>query len=655
MWGIVNKTKTSLLQRIKSILENLGYLPRWIILGLDLFIVGCSYLMTVLLLRSLNNAAYDSTDYSVAITFVLLANLFSFGVFRTYSGLVRHSGLTDALRLFKATTLSLVLLLTVNVAYHSLTGSLLFLIPGLWIMYALSFSLLFLFRLSVKFVFDSYLNLAEGGTINRAVIIGTDRKGIAAANALKTETPRRFKLVGFVDVAHKNTHKTILDLPILNTSRGLMVVLRKLKVRSVVLADDCMDKESKMNLVDELLQNNFQVYATPLISDWKTDKELSKRIKSIRIEDLLERDPIQLDNPKISRDVRDKVVMVTGGAGSIGSELVRQLARLNPACLLILDQAESPLHAMDLEINEAHPKLNVVSVVADVSNQATMEEVFEQHRPQIIYHAAAYKHVPLMERHPARAIQVNVRGTQILADLAVQYEVERFVMVSTDKAVNPSNVMGASKRIAEIYVQSLHEKLLYNHSTQTKFITTRFGNVLGSNGSVVPLFAKQIESGGPITLTHRDIIRYFMTIPEACQLVLEAGSMGEGGEIYIFDMGKPVKIWDLAEKMIRMAGYTPHQDILIQEVGLRPGEKLYEELLTETSQTLPTYHEKILISNDRSPHYDQVKESVQELLNRAAQGSKMEMVEQMKIIVPEFKSMNSIYARLDQNTEKAKV
>jgi FlaA1/EpsC-like NDP-sugar epimerase len=415
-----------------------------------------------------------------------------------------------------------------------------------------------------------------------------------------------------------------------------------------------LSKEQKFSLVDDLLKNNIQVFTTPLISDWKTEKELSKKIKNIRIEDLLEREPIELVNHKICNQVNGKVVMVSGGAGSIGSELIRQLAKFKPSCLLILDQAESPLHSIDLEISEAHPGLEVVSVVANVSDLATMEEVFEEYRPQIVYHAAAYKHVPLMERNPVWAIQVNVRGTQILADLSVHYKVERFVMVSTDKAVNPSNVMGASKRIAEIYVQSLNDKLLYNHSTQTKFITTRFGNVLGSNGSVVPLFAKQIENGGPITLTHRDIIRYFMTIPEACQLVLEAGSMGEGGEIYIFDMGKPVKIWDLAEKMIRMAGYTPHQDIQIQEVGLRPGEKLYEELLTETSQTLPTYHEKILISNDRSPHYDEVKVWVEELLNRATHGSKMEMVEQMKIIVPEFKSMNSVYARLDQKSEKTK-
>src|SRR5690606_36537158 len=352
-------------------------------------------------------------------------------------------------------------------------------------------------------------------------------------------------------------------------------------------------------------------------------------------------------NCQISGQLKDKVILVSGAAGSIGSEIVWQVAAFNPKKLILLDQAETPLHQISLEIAKCNTSAEIICIIADVRNYDSLDKVFNDYQPDIVYHAAAYKHVPLMEMNPQQAIFTNVLGSKYMADLSLKHKVERFVMVSTDKAVNPSNVMGASKRIAEKYVQSLAKKLKKENNTTTKYITTRFGNVLGSNGSVVPLFTKQIENGGPITITHPDIIRYFMTIPEACQLVLEAGSMGNGGEIYIFDMGKPVKIIDLATKMIKLAGLEPDKDIEIKVVGLRPGEKLYEELLNDSATTLPTHHEKIMIAQDIHEDYEFISEQIEELKKRATAYLVIDTVATMKKIVPEFKSLNSTFEKLD--------
>ncbi len=359
------------------------------------------------------------------------------------------------------------------------------------------------------------------------------------------------------------------------------------------------------------------------------------------------RAPIVLDNISIVKQLRQKRILVTGGAGSIGSEIVRQIANYNPKKLIILDQAETPLHQVYLELKEKFPSLDYEVVIADVRNYGRMQKVFSKFKPEVVYHAAAYKHVPLMENNPCEAITTNMLGTATLADLSVEHKVKTFVMVSTDKAVNPSNVMGATKRIAEMYVQSLHYHAKDRSSNTTNFITTRFGNVLGSNGSVVPLFKKQIESGGPVTITHPDIIRYFMTIPEACNLVLEAGAMGKGGEIFIFDMGEPVKIIDLAKKMIRLAGYTPDEEVKIEITGLRPGEKLYEELLSDKATTLPTYNEKIMIARELDKDYDLVSNAVNEIVRLSEEGNNTKMIKKMKDLIPEFKSMNSTYVSLD--------
>jgi FlaA1/EpsC-like NDP-sugar epimerase len=385
------------------------------------------------------------------------------------------------------------------------------------------------------------------------------------------------------------------------------------------------------------------------VSDLKNDKNVSKSIEKIKIEDLLERDPIVMDNKLIVKDLFAKTVFVTGGAGSIGSEIVRQVANYKIKKLIIIDQAETPLYHIQTEINNNFPNLDFEAVVADVSNYEKIESVFKEFQPDIVYHAAAYKHVPLMENNPSEAIFVNVQGTRNLADLSLKYDTNKFVMVSTDKAVNPSNVMGASKRIAEMYVQSLHYYAKESSNLKTNFITTRFGNVLGSNGSVVPLFKEQIAKGGPLTITHPDIIRYFMTIPEACQLVLEAAAMGNGGEIFIFDMGKAVKIIDLAKKIIKLSGFTPYKDIDIKVIGLRPGEKLYEELLNDQSTTLPTYHDKIMIAKLDAGNYKRISEEISVLIDYANLFDTHKIVSQMKVIVPEFKSMNSSFSLLDHN------
>jgi FlaA1/EpsC-like NDP-sugar epimerase len=420
-----------------------------------------------------------------------------------------------------------------------------------------------------------------------------------------------------------------------------------MKADALIIAEKSLSKEETIAIVEECLEYNFKVFTVPLITDWEDRQQISNKVKNFEIEDLLGRKPIVLHMDMISSQIKGKTVLITGAAGSIGSEITRQVLNFMPSKLIMLDQAESPLHELALEVNGLKKNVKTKSVLADIRNADELEQIFAAYLPDVVYHAAAYKHVPLMEDNPIQAVGTNVIGTKILADLSLKYKIGRFVMVSTDKAVNPSNVMGASKRIAEKYVQSLQNKSFKDREFATKFITTRFGNVLGSNGSIVPLFTKQINNGGPITITHPEIIRYFMTIPEACQLVLEAGTMGNGGEIFIFDMGKPVKIIDLAKKMIRLAGFTPDKEIEIKIIGLRPGEKLYEELLNDTSQTLPTHNEQIMIAIDSVERYDEINEAIESMSRMSKNITNEEIVSKMKKLVPEFKSMNSVFETLD--------
>jgi FlaA1/EpsC-like NDP-sugar epimerase len=616
---------------------------------MDFSVLVVSFFFTILIFNG------TGLDYIVTPhTFRFIAgffgvNIFFFWLFRTYSGIIRHSSYIDAVKLLFSQMAVLIIFLFFNFSYELLYGQKAFLNTAIFINIVLSFCGLFLYRVIIKQTFELYFSDQGTNKLIRTIIYGTDANAISVANALKFETPSRFKIVGFVDKNNQNATKRMLDLPILVKKKKLPPLMRSVNAQAVIIADKSLSKEEQLIIVDQCLEFNYTVYTVPLISDWGNQKEISQKVKSIQIEDLLERKPIVLDSKLISKQLKDKTILITGAAGSIGSEIVRQVLIFNPKTVIILDQAETPLHHMCLEMKSSGSNSAIYTVIADVRNKEAMNNVFRLHQPQVVFHAAAYKHVPLMEENPSQAILTNIEGTKNLADLSCFYNVKKFVMVSTDKAVNPSNVMGASKRIAEKYVQSLQFK---NTNTitknTTKFITTRFGNVLGSNGSVVPLFTKQIAKGGPVTITHPDIIRYFMTIPEACQLVLEAGAMGNGGEIYIFDMGKPVKIIDLAKKMIKLAGFIPDKEIKIQIVGLRPGEKLYEELLNDTSKTLPTHHDKIMIAEEILDDFEALNIDINELIGIANNFDNDAIVSKMKKIVPEFKSMNSAFELLDK-------
>lgn len=636
-------------ENLKFSIHNLRYLPRWIIIMIDFSVLVLSFFFTILIFKG-TGLDYIITPYTFRFIAVLFAvNIFFFWLFRTYSGIIRHSSYIDAVKLLFSQMAVLILFLFFNFGYELLYGQKAFLNTAFFINIVLSFCGLFLYRVIIKQTFELYFSEQGTNKLIRTIIYGTDANAISVANALKFETPSRFKIVGFVDKNNQNATKRMLDLPILIKKKKLPPLMRSVNAQAVIMADKSLSKEEQLIIVDQCLEFNYTVYTVPLISDWENQKEISQKVKSIQIEDLLERKPIVLDSKLISKQLKDKTILITGAAGSIGSEIVRQVLGFNPKTVIILDQAETPLHHLCLEMQNLDSKIQILNVIADVRNKVAMDRVFKVHQPQVVFHAAAYKHVPLMEENPSQAILTNIEGTKNLADLACLYKVKKFVMVSTDKAVNPSNVMGASKRIAEKYVQSLQLKNRNNgEKNTTKFITTRFGNVLGSNGSVVPLFTKQIASGGPVTITHPEIIRYFMTIPEACQLVLEAGAMGNGGEIYIFDMGKPVKIIDLAKKMIKLAGFIPDKDIKIHIVGLRPGEKLYEELLNDTSKTLPTHHEKIMIAEEILDEFETLNADIEELIGVANFFDNDDIVSKMKKIVPEYKSMNSAFELLDK-------
>jgi len=628
--------------------KNINYLPRWAILCFDSFILIISLFFTKIIVSKIKKAAFFSLGFSKEEFLIVIINVLFFILFRTYAGLIRHSTFIDAAKFFLATIATLLSALGLYYGYLFLIGDELFSIPQLFIYSIVSFCGLFLFRILVKQVFEVYQRYNDEEARLNVLIYGTGENAIAIASALKSEKPSRYKILGFIDKDGKNRSKEILGLPIIHLKRNTAVLLRIYNAQALIIADSTLTKEESIKIVDSCLEFNYKVFRAPLISDIEKNTTLSNQIQKIQIEDILEREPIKLDNKLVAKEIFNKCILVTGGAGSIGSEIVRQVASYKPSKLLIFDQAESPLYEIQQEIKHDFPELNFEAVIGDVRKVDVLEDVFKKNSPQVVYHAAAYKHVPLMEKHPSEAIFANIMGSKNVADLSYKFKAEKFVMVSTDKAVNPSNVMGASKRIAEIYVQALQVKAMADPKNKTNFVTTRFGNVLGSNGSVVPLFKRQIEEGRPLTITHPDIIRYFMTIPEACQLVLEAGAMGNGGEIFIFDMGEAVKIIDLAKKIIRLAGFVPYKDIDIKVVGLRPGEKLYEELLSDKSTTLPTYNSKIMIAKVENCSYTEINKDVHELFVLAKEDNKNEIVKKMKEIVPEFLSMNSDFEIFDK-------
>jgi FlaA1/EpsC-like NDP-sugar epimerase len=632
--------------KIKKLLFSFEYLPRWVVFFMDIFLTIFSSEVSYLIVRSLRVKFYDTIDVPARYGIIVLVYSIFFVIFKTYSGIIRYSTFIDGIKLLYATLCTLFTLIIINYSTYFLIGKKIYLLPSLFINFLVTFSVLFLFRIFIKIVFENITSFEKNPQALKAVIYGADSNAISVVTALQSEKIKRFKIVGFIDKRNLDFSKRILDIPILNSKKKISVVLRTINAQVLILSDNSLSYIEKLKIVEDCLDSNIKVYNSGAISDWENKDAISKKVIEFKIEDLLGRSSISLDQEPISNQLFDKKILITGAAGSIGSELAKQIITFNPAEIIILDQAETPLHFLSSEMEKLNSNTKITTIIADIRNKETLKRIFKSKKPEVVYHAAAYKHVPMMEENPSQAIFTNVLGTMNTADLASEYGVESFVYISTDKAVNPSNVMGASKRIAERYIQglSLNSK---NEQSKIKFITTRFGNVLGSNGSVVPLFTEQIQNGGPITITHPDVIRYFMTIPEACQLVIEAGAMGNGGEIFIFDMGEPVKIIDLAKKMIKLAGLVPEIDIEIKTIGLRPGEKLYEELLNDHSKTAPTHNSKIMIANDTSTDYDLLFTKVEELIALANNNNDNKLVAKMKEIVPEFVSMNSQYNQLD--------
>ena len=634
----------------------LKYLPRWVVLLVDLFAVILSFSVAAFIgsqleIRIQTGIYFEQNFFWPSLIFIFGQVVF-FWLFHTYSGILRYSGFIDAAKLFVAVFANVILFIVINLITTFVFNIKIYHYVTLLFYGVLASFCLFIIRLVVKNTFDYFSAYAV--KITPTVIYGTKSSGIAIAKMLRASENAPYKLVGFVDTDKEVTSKVLMGVKVYELNEENMKNIISKRAKAVIISPLKMEAINPKTDLDIFINNGMSVLAIPPMSFLNNETPTVRHIKSVAIEDLLERPQITISTENISATIKDKVVLITGAAGSIGSEIVKQSIKFEPKMIVLLDQAETPMHDLILKMNTITPHVRYSAFLGDVRNQERMEQMMQIYRPDIIFHAAAYKHVPLMEDNPTESIQTNIKGTKTLADLAVKYNVSRFVMVSTDKAVNPTNVMGASKRIAEIYVQSLNNHLVKEGKKSTKFITTRFGNVLGSNGSVIPLFKRQIENKGPVTVTHPDIIRYFMTIPEACLLVLEAGTAGNGGEIYIFDMGEPVKILDLAKKMIRLAGYRPDIDIPIQFTGLRPGEKLYEELLNDKEITQKTHHPKIMIATVREYDYKEVSEKINELIKFSAHGKNFLSVSQMKEIVPEFLSNNSQYERLDLEKELKK-
>jgi FlaA1/EpsC-like NDP-sugar epimerase len=580
--------------------------------------------------------------------FLLSINIFFFYALRTYAGIVRHSTFTDVFKVASSSFLTAITAVIFNYIYFAFAGNKIFLTTGILLYMFFSFTFMLFFRIAVKEAYQYLKASATGKLKKRVVILGTDDQTISLGKALTTESNLPYKLVGFItenqiNKSLKILNKPVFSVPITTESNEFTELLAQHNLDGVLIVSESLNIKEKNQIVEACLANKVEIFNVPLVEHWNRKEDIQTQIKPIQIEDLLERSQIAMDVELIKNDLRGKTILVTGGAGSIGSEIVKQLAAFKPMKIVILDNAESALHDMELYMNQHHEGLSFSILLADIRNRERMEILFAKYKFDLVYHAAAYKHVPLIEKNPHEAIYVNIGGTINLANLSVKHNVDKFVMISTDKAVNPTNVMGASKRAAEMYVQSLQ-----NHvNNNTRFITTRFGNVLGSNGSVIPYFRKQIAAGGPLTVTHKDIIRYFMTISEACQLVLQAGTMGNGGEIYVFDMGKPIKILDMAKRMIRLSGLKPYEDIDIEITGLRPGEKLYEELLNDSSTSLPTYHPKIMVSKVPVVEYELIAAKMQEIISISENGKSKEIVKKLKELIPEFLSKNSEFEVLD--------
>ena len=616
-------------------------LPSWTIFLLDTLIVAASVIFAYFVRFPISEVVKMGGTPWLAVLLVTVVNLLFFKLFRTYSNILRLSSFVDVMHIFVATTLAFLCCVILTVLWEPIFGTRLTYIAVLIIAYVVGFMVLATSRMVIKMLYDYFKQNKQ--SMQNTFIYGTDT-GIDIAKSLRSEADSRFRIVGFISDNPDVIGKVMMGVNVYANDGEIPERIQRDHVTALIVSPAKAKTLKNSDLADRMLREGVKIFLAPEVSDDWDPSAQKQVVKEVQIEDLLGRDPIKINMQEIAPHLEGKRVLITGAAGSIGSEIMRQVAMFNPYQLILIDSAETPLHDLRLEIKNRWSELEAKTIVANVTNKPRMESIFAEFRPEYVFHAAAYKHVPMMEDNVSEAIQNNVLGTRVLADLAVKYKVARFVMVSTDKAVNPSNVMGCSKRICEIYVQALARKIEKDGSAPTQFITTRFGNVLGSNGSVIPLFRKQIAAGGPVTVTHPEIIRYFMTIPEACQLVLEAGSMGKSGEIYIFDMGQPVKIADLAKKMIQLSGRT---DVKIEYTGLRHGEKLYEELLATRENTKPTSHDKIMIASVREYDYEDVADDIDQLIESSYQFDTMATVARMKDLVPEFRSLNSRYSVLD--------
>ena len=622
-------------------------LPYWVVLAIDIFIC---YLSGILVFWFFFHGAVEFYNLSILTRTIFVYMVFAlvgFRVFKTYSGIIRYSSFVDLQRVGLAMLLSLVIAEVMHYVMYSWDIKFVrFQGRQIAVMYLVATIGLVVFRILVKAIYDAYLNPNRR---IRTLIYGVKEGGIGIANNICNDRNTNFMLKGFISHDDLYSGNTLMGEKIYTINDKLEEVIESNDIRAVLVSPMQVDRfRANTRLQDILINANVKIYLTEHTKEWTGENDLEHvQFKEINIEDLLPRDEIIVDMDAIGNLLNGKCIMITGSAGSIGSEIVRQISIYKPGKLILIDQAETPQHDIRLMMGFDYPNIKVETIVANITNLDRMETIFKQYKPEYVFHAAAYKHVPMMENNPSESIQNNVWGTKVIADLSVKYGVRKFVMVSTDKAVNPTNVMGCSKRICEIYCQSLNKKIdkESNKEVSTQFVTTRFGNVLGSNGSVIPLFEKQIKNGGPVTVTDPNIIRFFMLIPEACKLVLEAGTHGKGGEIFVFDMGKPVRIADLAKRMIKLSGA---ENIEIEYTGLRAGEKLYEEVLSTTENTLPSFHEKVRIAKVQEYDYDVVNQQIEQLLQISRTYDSMQIVKMMKSIVPEYVSNNSIYSVLDK-------
>jgi FlaA1/EpsC-like NDP-sugar epimerase len=633
---------------MKSVLKDLlkqYFLPRWIVLLYDLSVMGSLFIFATYLI--VNFSAEKVNLHNIYSQIVVGAIVF-FVVYlfiKPHHNIIRHTTLKGFSSIVVAHTIGSTCLFVISIIGRNVPGYAQYAIPYsvIIIHYFISVFILLTSRLFIKAIYH-YLFL-KPESVQNTMIFGAGRLGMIAYDVLERENNLNYNVVGFIDDNPRLHGKSINGIRVYSADEAVDHILAKKRVKEIIIAIGSWEisRDRKQNFVNSCLEKGLQIKEVADVSAWLKGSLEKVKIQNIKIEDLLGREPISIDINKISDGLNGKRILVTGAAGSIGSEIVRKLLLFNPRKVVLVDIAESALYDFHNELLANFGKINVEIVVGNVSDQIRMRSIFETHRPEIVFHASAYKHVPLMEEHPYEAVKTNIGGTKVVADLSVEFGVKKFVMISTDKAVNPTNVMGASKRICEIYVQSLSQL----KGIKTQFVTTRFGNVLGSNGSVVPLFKSQIDKGGPVTITHKDITRYFMTIPEACQLVLEAGFMGNGSDIYVFDMGSPVKIYDLAEKMIFLSGFIPHKDIKIVITGLRPGEKLYEELLSSKEYCKPTNNEKITIGKVRQYDHYEANSKITEMLENLGYEPDEMIVARMKDMVEEYVSQNSKYEKLD--------